>query len=61
MSRHVVSVDAFLLMMGLLSDLAIFQAPEAVLERQLQTNPFHPFQLASGEGEDETKGAQSSI
>ncbi|CAI8008228.1 hypothetical protein GBAR_LOCUS5652 [Geodia barretti] len=41
--------------MGLLSALGIFQAPEAVLERQLQANPYHPFHLASSEGEDENK------
>ena len=41
--------------MGLFSDLAVFQAPEAVLERQLQTNPFHPFRLASDDAQYQEK------
>ena len=47
--------------MGLLSALGIFQAPEAVLERQLQANPYHRFHLASSEGEDENKGSHHAL
>ena len=38
---------AHLVLMGLFSEWTLFQAPEVVLERQLQANPYHPFQLAS--------------
>ena len=43
--------------MGLLSGWTVFQAPEAVFEQQLQTNPHHPFQLASNE--QESRGANT--
>ena len=47
--------------MGLFSDWTIFQAPEVVLERHLQTNPYHPFHLASSREEQENKGTVHTL
>ena len=40
-------------LMGLFSEWTLFQAPEVALERQLHANLYHPFQLASGDHNNE--------
>ena len=45
--------------MGIFSNWSIFQKPEAVLERQLQANAYHPFQLVTDEAEHMEQGTRT--